>query len=495
MSVLPGAVHPRPSWLVVPGALFVALFAGQVGALGSPFIAAILSVLLLAVAAYAYLGRRLSGLFLAVLILVLAGYAFFGRGFSYIGVAPLYIGEVTLAIGLGALFANGLRARLNGLHLALLAFMAWGVLTTVPYLATAQVDALRDAAFWGYAVFALLIWALVSRREQFAMVTRAYRFVLPLFLLAVPAIWIVTTTLASIVPSFPGAPVPLITMKAGDIGVHLAGIAAFILLGLYRGRGRPPRVPEAALWVVWAAAFLIVVVTNRGGFLSASVGLAAIVVLRPSLKLVPLALAGGVLLTILVLANPSMTVNGRVFSPERVTDRAVSIFDRSGERQGTVNWRLDWWDTIIGYTVQGDHFWTGKGFGANLAEEDGFLGQAQGLRSPHNATMTALARMGVPGLVFWLTFHIGFGVAMLRAYLRAQRAHDLFWAPILGWILVYWGAGIVNGSFDVYWEGPQGAIWMWTVIGLGLAALEIQRREADERRIEGAPRELMQVAR
>jgi O-antigen ligase len=325
-----------------------------------------------------------------------------------------------------------------------------------------------------------MVWALVSRREQFATVVRAYRFAVPLFLLAVPAIWIMTSNFSQLLPGLPGAPVPIVTMKAGDIGVHLAGAAAFILLGLYRGRARSPRIPETVLWTAWALAFLIVVVTNRAGFLSASVGLAAVVVLRPSMRMLSSAVAGGLLLAILVLANPTATVNGREFSPSRVTERAASIFDREGERQGTINWRLDWWDMIIGYTFEGEHFWTGKGFGANLAEEDGFLGQAQGLRSPHNATMTALARGGVPGLVFWLSFHITFGITMLKAYSKAQRRRDLFWAPILAWILIYWGAGMVNGSFDVYWEGPQGAIWMWTIMGLGLAALEVLRREDEE---------------
>jgi hypothetical protein len=149
MSALRTSINPRPSWLLVPAALFVALVAGQVGALGNPFLTAIIAVLFAAVGFYAYLGARLSRVFFAMLIVVLAGYAFLGRGFSYIGVAPLYIGEMTLAVGLGAVFANGLRQRMGGLQLMLLAFMGWGVLTTVPYITTAKLDALRDAAFWG----------------------------------------------------------------------------------------------------------------------------------------------------------------------------------------------------------------------------------------------------------------------------------------------------------------------------------------------------------
>lgn len=480
MTALPLPITPRPTWLLVPGALLVALVAGRVGAMGSPFLAAILIVLFAAAGFYAFLGTRLRVVFLGALAVVLAGYAFGGRGFAYFGVAPLYIGEMTLAIGLGALFANGIRTRVSGLHLILLAFIGWGLVTTAPYVGSAQVDALRDAAFWGYSIFALLIWSLVTRRQQFVAGIRAYRVVLPVFLFAIPFIWILTTSLFRLLPSFPGAPVPVIVMKSGDVGVHLAGAAAFIALGLYRAKSRTPRIPETALWAAWGIALLIVVITNRGGFLSASVGIAALVILRPSTKLIPIAVAGAVLMTLMITVNPSVTVNDREFSADRITERVTSIVDRDGDRQGTVNWRLDWWGTIIGYTFGGEHFWTGKGFGADLAEEDGFLGESTGLRSPHNATMTALARMGVPGLLIWSAFHIGFGLAMFKAYLAARSRDDRFWAPILGWLLIYWAAGMVNGSFDVYWEGPQGAIWMWTVIGLGLAALEIQRRELSE---------------
>ena len=419
----------------------------------------------------------------------LAGYAFFGRGFAYFGVAPLYVGEITLAVGLGALFANGFKERFGGLHLLLLAFIAWGVVTTAPYLGTAQFDALRDAAFWFYAFFALLIWGLVTRREQFAIAVRAYRVVLPLFLLAIPVVWLLTTSFRAFLPSFPGAPVPIVAMKAGDIGVHLAGVAAFIVLGLHRTRGKAPRVPDGLLWAAWGVVLLIVVITNRGGFLSAGVGIGALIVLRPSMKLIPIVVGGGIVLAAVLAVDPSISVNGRDFSPSRVTERAVSIVDRGGDRQETVNWRLDWWGQIIGYTFGGEFFWTGKGFGADLAEEDGFLGAAVGLRSPHNATMTALARMGVPGLILWVSFHLGFGIAMLNGYIAARRRGDEFWAPIIGWLLIYWGAGVVNGSFDVYWEGPQGAIWMWTIIGLGLAALGIQGREVRDGRPITAIRE------
>ncbi len=37
------------------------------------------------------------------------------------------------------------------------------------------------------------------------------------------------------------------------------------------------------------------------------------------------------------------------------------------------------------------------------------------------------------------------------------------------WILAYWLALIVNMSFDVYLEGPQGGIWFWCLVGYIIA--------------------------
>jgi hypothetical protein len=36
---------------------------------------------------------------------------------------------------------------------------------------------------------------------------------------------------------------------------------------------------------------------------------------------------------------------------------------------------------------------------------------------------------------------------------------------------------VINMAFDVYLEGPQGGIWFWSVLGLGVAALTIQDRQ------------------
>jgi hypothetical protein len=138
---------------------------------------------------------------------------------------------------------------------------------------------------------------------------------------------------------------------------------------------------------------------------------------------------------------------------------------------------LDWWRTITDYTFAGPYFWTGKGFGISLADDDGFqVGNPNNpLRSPHSAHMTFLARAGVPGLALWLALQVAFAAGLLRAFFVARRADAWDWALLDVWVLAYWTAFQVNASFDVFLEGPHGGIWFWSLFGIGLAALVAQR--------------------
>jgi O-antigen ligase len=175
--------------------------------------------------------------------------------------------------------------------------------------------------------------------------------------------------------------------------------------------------------------------------------------------------------------------SGRTIGPDQIITNIRSAFGGESEGdeealQGTRSWRLEWWGDIVGYTILGNHFWTGKGYGINLADEDGFQGTAwEGtLRNPHSVHLMVLARSGVPGLALWLALQLGFAISLTRAYLRARRLKQEWWALVNLWILAYWTAFLVNASFDVYLEGPQGGIWFWSLMGFGIALVEYQRR-------------------
>src|ERR671922_46382 len=100
---------------------------------------------------------------------------------------------------------------------------------------------------------------------------------------------------------------------------------------------------------------------------------------------------------------------------ERIATNIGSIFGVSdkGNLAATREWRLRWWRRIVGYTVHGDYFWTGKGFGIDLAVADGILPPGYKEvpnRNPHNVHMTVLARAGIPGLVLWMLIQGAFAV-------------------------------------------------------------------------------------
>jgi O-antigen ligase len=139
-------------------------------------------------------------------------------------------------------------------------------------------------------------------------------------------------------------------------------------------------------------------------------------------------------------------------------------------------WRLLWWAKIVNYTIGGDYRWMGKGYGINLATDDGFqVSDDDSLRSPHNATMTILARSGVIGLLLWLTLLGTWFAYMTRALLRALRHRERQWYALFAFLIAYLLALLVNGTFDVYLEGPAGGIWFWVVLGCGIAADMIYR--------------------
>jgi hypothetical protein len=168
---------------------------------------------------------------------------------------------------------------------------------------------------------------------------------------------------------------------------------------------------------------------------------------------------------------------GRPATIGQLIENILSVFGSSSNQnlEGTKEFRLAWWGKIVNYTVFGDYFWAGKGFGVNLADSDGFQTTSDhSLRAPHNSNFTVLARLGVPGFALWVLILSTFGIGLLRAVWSHRRAGDLNLAAVAGWLLAYWVAMMVDTSFDPYIEGPQGGIWFWTVIGLGLVVIRLR---------------------
>lgn len=434
----------------------------------------------------ALVGRGIRLVFLGALGLLLVAYAFFDRGIAHVGIGPVYVGELVLILAVPATLIGLMRARLSVVHVALLIFMGWGAVRTVPYISQYGLDALRDSVTWAYGFFAIAV-SVTLGAEHLPFLVRAYRRLVPLLVVWVPVAALLTTVAGSIIPVLPGSDVPLIYVKAGDEGVMLAGVAAFLLTGLFTWGRTRSALQEGLVWLVWLAGFAFTAAANRGGMLAASMAVfSGLFVRRLTRWLLPLSI-GVVVLSAGWLANPQIDLGARSLSVDQLVQNVTSIFTNANgtETQATKEWRLAWWDKIIGYTIDGPYFWTGKGYGINLADADGFQVNSDGsLRAPHSTHFEILARSGVPGLISWFALQATFGMAMLLAAFRAYRARSTALLALIAWSFVYWLAAVVNSSFDVYLGGPQGGIPFWADFGFGIF---LCRLAADGVRLELDP--------
>lgn len=429
--------------------------------------------------------NKLTPIFLTITSFLLIGYAFAGRGFAYMGIPPIFVGEIVLSLGMVVLITNihFLRQLNLPLKSILIVFFLWGLFRTIPYLGTYGINALRDGVIWGYCLFALLVALALIKTHSIQKVPEWYQKWMLWFLNLMPIVLIIYRIQYEAIPRWPWGPeegVPIINPKAGDIAVHLAGIMAFMLLGLDLSSSKRGSLRIWLRWLKWGVVFVIVAFTGRSAFVTIAIALLVLFTLRPLARWGKLIILGLLAIVFFSVVNVEFDLGvARKISVEQFTNNIQSIFRETGTTnlEGSKRWRLMWWGKIINYTIWGDYFWTGKGFGINLANEDGFqVDSKQTLRSPHNGHLAILARAGVPGFIIWILLQTIFALLLIKAYYKAKRLKKTQLEKLNLWVLVYWSAFMVNASFDVFLEGPQGGIWFWCLFGFGIALLNLQRQ-------------------
>jgi len=418
-----------------------------------------------------------------ILVWSLAAFAIAGKGFAYLGKSPLFVTEIVLLIGLVMMIQTRaiIASLLNLPALLLVALMALALYHTVPFVPVHGVDALRDSVLIMYALFAFVVASLVLQKPQRLIEALSFlRWFTGVFVVIGPAIYILNSFPGAFLPNIaPG--VPILSVRAGELGVHLCGCALLALVGLRTTSWRW----IAALFV----AILLVASQNRGGLLA---------ILIPVILVLPFTrmwgkglMAGFAGIMVLGLAYavdlemPSRnaeqhTLGERPLGARQAVDNVLSLVLPAENRQlgDTRAFRLNWWQDIVNYTVHGPLFWTGKGFGVNLAEDDGHVVGSRDvapLRSPHNSHLNILARTGVPGAALWTAF-LGCWLLTIMACARTAWANgDENWGNLLLFIAGYWVSNLVNASFDVALEAPMLGVWFWCQSGLGLAAVATYR--------------------
>jgi hypothetical protein len=417
--------------------------------------------------------HKLAERFLLMLSICLAGYALAGRGFAYMGVPPLFISEVCLLVGLAAwLITRGWSPVFNmGPAMAVVPLVALGVVRLATCIRYYRIEAVRDAVVWGYAAFALVVATLiVAQPERLKVMLDRYRLFSKIFLIGIPIAFVIYRFGREALPAWPGG-TPIIQVKEGDALVHLGGILAFWMA--------EPKRKVRWIWAVLLTFDLAILgVVDRAGVVAFFAVMIICLIAKP-LHGAAWRTIGLLLLAVLLLWVSAIKIEvpggkGRDISWQQFQTNIVSIFSDTREEglDSNKQWRIDWWNDIIDYTFNGQYFWTGKGFGINLADDDGFQVAADhSLRSPHSVHMTMLARMGVPGAAAWLLMNMTWLYCVGSMYLRTRRRRDQNWAGVFLFLFAYYAAFMINGSFDVFIEGPMGGVWFWTIYGVGVAAL------------------------
>jgi hypothetical protein len=423
--------------------------------------------------------------YLAFLGFVLLGYALMGKGFAYLGLPPLYMGEIALLSGIIIFLRTGVSvgALMTLPAVLLVALMALVLARTIPFVGMYGVDALRDSAIVIYGAFAFIVIALLLEdARRINLVLHLYRFMLACLPIMFAGLCL-TKYWGDDIPRLFG-PVPIVDLGPSSVGTHLAGMMVFVLISY--------RKMSVAWLFVWLATLALVGATNRGATLATLVPVAIAMLALGRYRLmistvVATVVTFSVLLTIESAfgtyeeAKESME---RPVSAHQIVENAKSIIGQSGQQaEGTKRWRLNWWDIIINDTFHGPNFWTGRGFGINLAEADGFSGTSDRAnsrpptRSPHNAHMTMLARAGIPGLVMWEVVLLSWFVTMAGAIVTARlRGHER-WVELFVFVVCYLTAILINATFDVVLEGPMQGIWFWCLFGFGLGSVMIYRAQ------------------
>jgi O-Antigen ligase len=422
---------------------------------------------------------------LALIAFLLMGYAFLDKGFAYVGFFPVFIGEIIFAVMLLITIITGTNAQYfrSPICQALLLFLAWEVMILVFYTKGTWVNAMRDSVTWAYAAFSLLIAGLLLRARALEQTLHWYGRWMPWFVVLAAPLFILADRFSGSIPSFPGTTVSILNIKGGDIGVHLGGAIAFFTLGLYRDY--PPK--KKRNWQGLKDIILVGCLTlgtiaigsrSRGGLMSVVLPVAICFAFRPGNRLGRFILPAAVLIFLLSALDISIPTGYREISMNQILHNVESVVFEGGkgtkQQTTTVNWRLAWWEGIVKHTIEGPGFWHGDGFGRSLAVEYGFADDT-GNRSPHDAHLTILARSGVPGLVLWVVFILTTYFVLLRGYVNATMNNQTTLAKVNLWIVAYLTAFLVNMSFDVYLEGPQGGIWFWSLIGYAIALTRAQR--------------------
>ena len=401
--------------------------------------------------------QLLNRFYLKTYLFVLLLYVFFNKGVAY-----SYMAEILLVSGIFILFINrkqfeiGLDRKqiLVGIFIIIsFLFIIIGVFQYPIF------NVLRDSLAFQYAWLAFIIYFLKSEYSYiWQKIIQIYKWAPLVIFLNFFLFYFVFLYLPPI--NIFGNQ-NIIIYKNGDKSVHL--LISTVLMFLYSDQfSRKWLIANTILIVI---NFLILLAFTRSGSLAYILALFSFFFfskekilnesLRRLLKYVPVIMVIG--MSLFVAIDIQGDAQGRTISLSQITDNFSSIVSTNidGNLAGNKVWRLIWWAKLVNESFTLQHFFVGKGLGMSLAGND-ILNTDDNLRSPHNFHLTILARFGYIVFIAWIMWLVSLFKPLFTRKLVGKTL------AITSILLAF----IINGSFDVFFEGPMGAFPFWTFVGL-----------------------------
>ena len=384
-------------------------------------------------------------------------YAFLNKGIAY-----SYLAEIFLFTGIILIFFNRKEIEIytDSKQVILLGLILYSFIYIFFYLFKYNTfNVIRDSLAFQYCWFAIIIYFLkVDREYIWDTLVRIYKWIPLVLFLHFFLFYYIFLNLPPI-NIFGGQHILL--YKNGDKSLQL--LICTILMILFSEK-------YSKNWLIFNSILifinlLILLAFTRSGSLAYLAGISCFFFfsktslitdnLRKVLKYIPLLLI--IVFGVFAAIEIDGDAQGRTISLSQITDNFSSIVssDIDGSLTDNKVWRLVWWAKLLNESFTLEHFFIGKGLGMSLAGND-LTSVDENLRSPHNFHLTIIARFGYIIFFIWM-----FWLYLLFKPLFKKQLSG----KMLGLTCVLL-AFIINGSFDVFFEGPMGAFPFWTLVGL-----------------------------
>jgi len=418
-----------------------------------------------------------------VLTILVIGYFISGKGFAYIGIPPLYIGEIILS---WCGFCWLLRLSLRKIDKPFPSSLIFYVLSAIVISGTIQLLfviedygflALRDYAMIGYIGYFIVsydVFKLEKHREKFYKIT----FSAGLIAIMIQFITAFLTVDWTVIVPFTINGRPVFMPHSDTLVPVLATITSFMASGIISSGLSFIGVLCAIGLVLFSLASL------KSAFFLGIVATMGIYLFVKNLYIKLFQFTTGILIILALTIITIVTLGGN--SSKVLEDRLESEFKSLLPREilttgnvrtgSTAEWRYIWWRKITENTLATNPFF-GGGLGSDIStaflkdyytlavvEDDGTIS-----RYPHNILFTALGRLGLVGFVVWGSLII---CIVLYAF-RFARSMPLQKRPLAGfyaWSFIL--AAVANGLVQATFEAPYAAIPFWIFFGCAIREYE-----------------------